>query len=327
MRSTTRRGLLAAAGTLSILPLPRAHAQSGYPSRNITLISPAAPGSQTDVFSRVLAVPLGQRLGKPVVVENRPGAGGIVGTLATVRAAPDGHTILYASNSGFLISPHLRRPPPYNTPRDLVPIAMTLSGPSVIVVNQNVTAGSIQDFVAELRANPGKFNLGSHGVGAFSHVAMEMFMAQTGTQMEHLPYNGGGPLGAAFLAGDVHVALFDVLTARPLVASGRGRVLATVGERRSPIFPDAPLVSDTVAPGLAMDFWLGLLAPAGTPPEIVERLHNEINEITRSAEGRSRAAEVSMLTDPLPLPALRAKVEKEWEDWGRVIRERNIISQ
>jgi tripartite-type tricarboxylate transporter receptor subunit TctC len=327
MRSTTRRGVLAAAGALSILPLPQARAQSGYPSRNITLVSPAAPGSQTDVFSRTLAVPLGQRLGKPVVVENRPGAGGIVGTLATVRAVPDGHTILYASNSGFLISPHLRRPPPYNTPRDLVPIAMTLSGPSVIVVNQNVTANSIQDFVAELRANPGKFNLGSHGVGAFSHVAMEMFMAQTGTQMEHLPYNGGGPLGAAFLAGDVHVALFDVLTARPLVASGRGRVLATVGERRSPIFPDAPLVSDTVAPGLAMDFWLGLLAPAGTPPEIVERLHNEINEITRSAEGRSRAAEVSMLTDPLPLPALRAKVEKEWEDWGRVIRERNIISQ
>lgn len=327
MRSMTRRALVAAAGSLSVMAPSLGRAQSGYPSRNISIISPAAPGSQTDVFSRALAVPLGQRLGRTVVVENRPGAGGILGTMATVRAAPDGHTILYASNSGLLIAPHLRRPPPYNTPRDLIPIAVTLSGPSVIVVNQNVAAGTIQDFVAELRANPGKFNLGSHGVGAFSHVAMEMFMGMTGTEMVHLPYNGGGPLGAAFLAGDVHVALLDVLTARPLVDSGRGRVLGTVGEKRSPIFPDAPLVSETVAPGLAMDFWLGLAAPAGTPPEIVERLHNEITAIARSDEARSRAAQVSMLTDPLPLPALRAKVEREWEEWGRVIRDRNIISQ
>ncbi len=329
MRGITRRGLVGAAGAATVVapslaPSP-AWAQPAYPSRTISLISPAAPGSQTDIFSRTLAAPLAQRLGRPVVVENKPGAGGIVGTLATVRAAPDGHTILYASNSGFLISPHLRRPAPYNTPRDLVPIAITLSGPSVIVVNQNVAARTIGDFVTELRANPGKYNLGSHGVGAFSHVAMEMFMAQTRTEMVHLPYNGGGPLGAAFLSGDVHVALLDVLTARPLIASGRGRVLATVGERRSPIFPDAPLVSETVAPGLAMDFWLGLLAPAGTPAEIVERLHNEINAITLGAEGRARAAEVSMLTDPLPLPALRAKVEREWEEWGRVIHDRNIL--
>ncbi|MGK7870994.1 Bug family tripartite tricarboxylate transporter substrate binding protein [Falsiroseomonas sp. E2-1-a20] len=324
MRSTTRRGLLAATGTMVAAAPFMARAQAGYPSRNLSLISPAAPGSQTDIFSRILAAPLGQRLGRTVVVENRPGAGGIVGTLATVRAAPDGHTILYASNSGFLISPHLRRPPPYNTPRDLEPIAITLSGPSVIVVNQNVAATTVEDFVSELRANPGKYNLGSHGVGAFSHVAMEMFMGQTRTEMVHLPYNGGGPLGAAFLAGDVHVALLDVLTARPLISSGRGRVLATVGERRSPIFPDAPLVSETVAPGLAMDFWLGLLAPAGTPTEIIERLHKEITEITRSDEIRGRAAEVSMLTEPLSLPALRAKVEREWEEWGRVIRDRNI---
>ena len=327
MRSMTRRALVAAAGSLSVMAPSLGRAQSGYPSRNVSILSPAAPGSQTDVFSRALAVPLGQRLGRPVVVENRPGAGGIVGTLATVRAAPDGHTILYASNSGLLIAPHLRRPAPYNTPRDLVPIAITLSGPSVIVVNRNITAATIEDFVGELRANPGKYNLGSHGVGAFSHVAMEMFMATTRTEMVHLPYNGGGPLGAAFLAGDVHVALLDVLTARPLVDSGRGRVLATVGERRSPVFPDAPLVSETVAPNLAMDFWLGLAVPAGTPAEIVERLHNEITEITRSEEARARAAHFSMLTDPLPLPALHAKVAREWEEWGRVIRDRNIVSQ
>jgi tripartite-type tricarboxylate transporter receptor subunit TctC len=324
MQGTTRRGLLAAA---SLLAAPAARAQSGFPSRNLSIISPAAPGSQTDVFSRVLATPLAQRLGRSVVVDNRPGAGGIVGALAAVRAAPDGHTLIYASNSGSLIAPQLRRPPPYVTPRDLTPIAMTLSGPSVIVVNRAFQANTIQEYVAELKANPGKFNLGSHGVGAFSHIAMELFMAETGTEMVHLPYNGGGPLGAAFLAGDVHCALFDVLTARPLIAGGQGRILATVGERRSPLFPDTPLVSETVAPNVAMDYWLGLFAPAGTPAEIVERLHAEITAISETSEGRSRAAEVSMLAPPIPLPALRAKVEREWEDWGRIIRDRNIIVQ
>jgi tripartite-type tricarboxylate transporter receptor subunit TctC len=328
MRGTTRRGLLASAGLLaSGAALNHARAQPGFPSRTVTIISPAAPGSQTDVFSRGLATPLGQRLGRTVVIENRPGAGGIVGTLAAIRAAPDGHTLIYASNSGSLIAPQLRRPPPYVTPRDLRPVAMTLSGQSVIVVNQAIAANTIQDFVTELRANPQKFNLGSHGVGAFSHIAMEMFMAETGTEMLHLPYNGGGPLGTAFLAGDVHVALFDVLTARPLVAGGRGRVLATVGERRSPVFPEAPLVSETVAPAVGMDYWLGLFAPAGTPPEIIERLHAEVTAISETAESRSRAAEASMLAPPLPLPALRAKVEREWDDWGRVIQNRNIMVQ
>jgi tripartite-type tricarboxylate transporter receptor subunit TctC len=325
MHRITRRGLMAGAGMLAGSGLSQARAQSGFPSRTVTIISPASPGSQTDVFSRILAPPLGERLGRSVVVDNRPGAGGIVGMQAAIRSTPDGHTIIYASNSGSLISPQLRRPPPYVTPTDLTPLAMTLSGPSVIVVNRAIAANTIQDFVAELRANPGKYNLGSHGVGAFSHVAMEMFMAETGTQMVHLPYNGGGPLGSAFLAGDVHVGLFDVLTARPLIAGGQGRVLATVGERRSPIFPDAPLVSETVAPAVAMDYWLGLFAPAATPPEVVERLHNEITAIVRSPENRSRAAEVSMLTEPLSLPALRAKVEREWESWGRLVRERNIV--
>jgi tripartite-type tricarboxylate transporter receptor subunit TctC len=324
MQHMSRRAVLATAGLLAGGTALRASAQSGYPNRTVTLISPAAPGSQTDVFSRALAVPLSQRLGKSVVIENRPGAGGLVGTQTLVRAAPDGHTLLYASNSGFLISPNLRRPPPFETPRDLAPIAITLSGPSVIVVGRKVSAGTIQDFVAELRANPGKYNLGSHGVGAFSHVAMEMFMGETRTEMVHVPYNGGGPLGAAFMAGDVDVALLDVLTARPLVDSGRGRVLATVGERRSPVYADAPLVAETVAPNLAMDFWLGIFAPAGTPAEIIERLHADINEVTRSPEGRSRAAENSMLTEPLPLPELRAKIAREWAEWQRVIRERNI---
>lgn len=329
MSITRRQALLAGAGLLAggmTLPRP-ALTQPGYPSRNITLIAPVAPGSQTDVFSRLIAPPLGQRLGRSVIVENRPGAGGIVGTLATVRSAPDGYTIMQHSSSGSLVAPQLRNPPPYITPRDLTPVALTLSGPSVIVVGRAISARTIEEFVAELKANPGKFNLGSHGVGAFSHVAMELFMAETGTEMVHLPYNGGGPLSTAFLAGDVHVALFDVLNARPILASGQGRALALVGERRSELMPEVPLVSETVAPAVNMDYWLGVFAPAGTPTEIVERLHTEINTIMQAPESRSRAAEAGMLTAPPSLDALRAKVAQEWDQWGRIIRARNISAQ
>ncbi|MCK8786096.1 tripartite tricarboxylate transporter substrate binding protein [Roseomonas sp. NAR14] len=320
-----RRALLL--GGACLLAGAAARAQPGFPNRAITLIAPSAPGSQTDIFSRVLAEPLGRSLGRPVVVENRPGASGILGTLATVRAAPDGHTLVYNSNSGTAIAPQLRRPPPYVTPRDLTPVALTLSGPSVIVVGDAVEAATIEDFVATLRARPGRLNLGSHGVGSFSHVAMEMFMAETRTVLTHIPYNGGGPLGSALLAGDVQVALLDVMTARPLLAQGRGRVLAQVGERRSPLFPDVPLVSETVASSVNMDYWLGLFAPAATPPALVERLHAEVTAAMALPASRARVAEASMLPPAITLPALREKVAREWEEWGRVIRDRDIVVQ
>ncbi|WP_203071564.1 Bug family tripartite tricarboxylate transporter substrate binding protein [Falsiroseomonas ponticola] len=329
MTGITRRGLVAGAGLATLGPAlaTPALAQAGYPSRNVTIIAPVAPGSQSDIFARILSAPLAQRLGRPVIVENRPGGGGIVGTQAAVRAAPDGHTLMLHSSSGSLVAPQLRRPPPYVTPRDLVAVAVTLSGPSVIVVNPAIRATTIQELVAELKANPGRFNLGSHGVGAFSHVAMELFMAETGTQMVHSPYNGGGPLAAAFAAGDVHVVLFDILTARPFLASGQGRPLAVVGERPATALPEVPLVSETVAPAVNMDYWFGVFAPAGTPEPIVERLNAEIAAIMGTPEYQARATEASMLTTPQPLPAIRARVEKEWDDWARVIRERNIVSQ
>lgn len=328
MAGITRRGLVTGAGAAAVGPglIGPALAQAGYPARNLTLVTPVAPGGQSDVFARVLSAPLGARLGRTVVVENRPGAGGIVGTLATVRSPADGYTIMLHSSSGTLVSPQLRRPPPYVTPRDLVPVAVTLSGPSVIVVSSAVRANTIQDFVAELRANPGKYVLGSHGVGAFSHVAMELFMAETGTEMVHSPYNGGGPLSTAFAAGDVQVVLFDILSARPFLSNGTARPLAVVGERRATALPDVPLVSETVAPAVNMDYWFGVFAPAGTPEPIVERLNAEIGAIMGTPEYGARATEASMLTAPQPLPAIRARVEKEWEDWGRVVRERNIVS-
>jgi tripartite-type tricarboxylate transporter receptor subunit TctC len=320
----TRRGALAAGAGLCVPWVARA--QSGYPSRAVSIVAPTGPGGSPDIFARVIAEPLQRRLGRPFAVETRPGAGGIVGTQHVIRATPDGHTLLFASSSPMVVGPHLRRPVPYVTPRDLVPIVQTLAGPSIIVVGREIKANTIQELVTELRANPGKFNLGSHGIGAFSHVSMELFMAETRTEMVHVPFNGGALLAQGVMGGQVHVALFDVLNGAPLVRNGYGRALAQVGERRSPIFPDVPLVSETVAPAVNSDFWLGLFAPANTPAEIVAKLHGEVTEIMATPENRKRVADASMLAPDLTQAQFRAKVEQEWEAWGKLVRDRNIAA-
>jgi tripartite-type tricarboxylate transporter receptor subunit TctC len=320
----TRRTLLAGASLAAGSLASRAEAQASYPNRAVSIVAPTGPGGSPDIFARVLAEPLQRRLGRPFAVDLRPGAGGIVGTQYVIRAAPDGHTLLFASSSPMVVGPHLRRPVPYVTPRDLVPIVQTLAGPSIIVVGKEIRANTIQELVTELRANPGKYNLGSHGIGAFSHVSMELFMAETGTEMVHVPFNGGALLAQGVMTGQVHVALFDVLNGAPLVRNGFGRALAQVGEARSPIFPDVPLVSETVAPAVNSDFWLGLFAPAGTDPEIVAKLHATCTEVMQEPANQRRVFEASMLAPSLTQAQFREKVEREWEAWGKLVRDRNI---
>jgi tripartite-type tricarboxylate transporter receptor subunit TctC len=325
--SMTRRGALAAgAGLFAGGALAPAGAQGTYPSRPVSIVAPTGPGGSPDIFARVLAEPLQRRLGRPFAVETRPGAGGIVGTQYVIRAAPDGPTLLFASSSPMVVGPHLRWPVPYVTPRDLVPVVQTLAGPSIIVVGREIRANTIEELVTELRANPGRFNLGSHGIGAFSHVSMEMFMAETRTEMVHIPFNGGALLAQGVMTGQVHVALFDVLNGAPLVRNGYGRALAQVGERRSPIFPDVPLVSETVAPAVNSDFWLGLFAPVGTDPAIVATLHAEATAVMALPENVKRVADASMLAPQLSQAQFRAKVEQEWEAWGKLVRDRNIAA-
>ena len=309
-------GATTAAGTFAKPAL----AQAAYPNRQITIVSPAAAGSQSDVFARVLAAPLQQRLGVPVIVENRGGAGGIIGTRAGVSAQPDGYTLVYGSSSGFIIAPQLREPLPYVTPRDLTPIAITLGGPSIITVNAKLPIKTPQELVASLKANPGKLNLGSHGVGSFSHVAMELFMGETGTQMAHIPFSGGGPLAAAFMSATVDIALFDVLSISPQVEAGTARVVAQVGEQRSPLFANVPLVSETVAPGVRADYWLGLFAPKGTPAPIVEQMSRAMAAALAEPAVRSRLTDLGL--DPVGStpPEFSAFFQSEILRWRELVR-------
>jgi tripartite-type tricarboxylate transporter receptor subunit TctC len=193
-----------------------------------------------------------------------------------------------------------------------------------MVVSEEVPVKTASELIAYAKANPGKLNLGSHGVGAFSHVAMELFMDAMGIQMQHIPYQGGGALLAGFRSGTVQVVLFDIVTVLPQVKAGKARVIAQVGEQRSPLFSHIPTVAETVAPGLTPDFWLGVMAPAGTPQAIVARLNREINEVMNAPEVRVKVEEASMLV-PLRSPEVFAeKLHKEWETWGKLIRAKNI---
>ena len=296
-----------------------------YPTRQITILVAVAAGSQADQFARLIAEPLSQKLGKPVVIENRPGGGQVTGVNAAAKAAPDGYTLIHGNLSGFIISPQLRDPVPYNTPRDFAPIALTLSGPSVLVVDPTLPIHNAAELIAYAKANPGKLNYGSHGAGSFTHVSTELFKGITGTDMVHVPFNGGGPLAVGFLSGQVQVVIFDLVSIQQHVQAGKARVIAQVGDQRSPLYPGVPLLSENVNPALAADFWLGMAAPAGTPQPIVDRLNREINAIINTPEFRAKGDAVSMYPQNLSPKQFGDKLAREWKQWGDVIRDKNLV--
>jgi len=296
-----------------------------YPTRQITILVAVAAGSQADQFARLIAEPLQQRLGRPVAIENRPGGGQVTGVNAAAKAAPDGYTLIHGNLSGFIISPQLREPVPYNTPRDFAPIALTLSGPSVLVVDPTLPIHNAAELIAYAKANPGKLNYGSHGAGSFTHVSTELFKGITGTDMVHVPFNGGGPLAVGFLSGQVQVVIFDLVSIQQHVQAGKARVIAQVGDQRSPLYPGVPLLSENVNPALAADFWLGMAAPAGTPQPIVDRLNREINAIINTPEFRAKGDAVSMYPQNLSPKQFGDKLAREWKQWGDVIRDKNLV--
>jgi tripartite-type tricarboxylate transporter receptor subunit TctC len=302
-----------------------ARAQSDYPTRQITILVAVAAGSQADQFARLIAEPLQRKLGRPVVIENRPGGGQITGVNAAAKAAPDGYTLIHGNLSGFIISPQLRHPVPYDTPKDFAPIALTLSGPNVLVVDPKLPIHTAAELIAYAKAHPGQLNYGSHGAGSYTHVTTELFKSITGTDMVHVPFNGGGPLAIGFLSGQVQVVIFDLVSIQQHVKSGKARVIAQIGDEKSPLYPDVPLLSETIDPRLAADFWMGMAAPAGTPQPIVERLNREINAIINTPAFRAKGEAVSMYPQNRSPNQFGDKLAREWQQWGDVIRSNNLV--
>jgi tripartite-type tricarboxylate transporter receptor subunit TctC len=263
-----------------------ASAQS-YPSRTVTIVTPFSPGGPVDAMARVFAAKLNESMGQPVVVENRAGGGGTLGMNSVAKAEPDGYTILYTPNS-IAINPALYRKLPFDAEKDLAPISQALSTTLVIAAHPKVGVKSVQDLVAMAKAQPGKLNFGSSGVGDPLQLAMEMLKTSTGTDMLAIPYKGQGPMFAALLAGEVDVAVVSLQGALAPHRNGQLRILAVTGSQRSRVIPDIPTVAESGVPGYDISSWHGFFAPAGTPQAVIARLQKEIARAAYLPDVRQR---------------------------------------
>jgi tripartite-type tricarboxylate transporter receptor subunit TctC len=298
------------------------------PGRPVRIIVPFAPGGQPDVVARALAEPLSKALGQPVIVENRPGAGGNIAAEAVARAAPDGHTLLMGTNGPLAVSPTLYRNLPYDPLRDLAAVTLVGTSPNLIAVHPSVGAATLAELVARAKADPGKLNFASVGKGSISQLSMELLNGMAGIRTVHIPYNGGAPAVTALLAGDVQLLSLNPTALIPHVQAGKVRVLAQTSARRSPLVPDVPTVAESGYPGFEADVWMAVMAPAKTPPEAIARLHAELARAIRSPQLKAGLWDRQWI-DPLALTPAEtvAMIRRESQKWARAVKDAGITPE
>ena len=259
-----------------------------YPTRPIRLIVPFPPGGAVDSYARVVQQPLSEMLGQPVVIENKAGASGMVGADAVAKAAPDGYTLLLGNIASLAINVGIYPKMAYDPLKDFTPVARTVDVNYVLVVHPSVPVKTVPELIAYAKANPGKLAYGSAGSGSLPHLGTELFKAQTGTDMIHVPYKGGGPMVTDLLGGSIHVVLGDQANLMPHVATGKFRALAVATSKRSPNAPDLPTIAETGLSGFDATAWQGLVGPAGMPPDVVKRLNEALNRVMTIPAVRER---------------------------------------
>lgn len=267
----------------AVFVAPNVSAQD-YPNKPIRLLVPYPTAGTTDPLSRMLAEALGKALGQTVVVENKPGANGNIGTAEAVKAAPDGYTLVVVSSGTLATNPALYKSMPFDVKKDLVPIATFSSVPNILVVHPSVPASTLSEFTAYVKANPGKVNFGSSGNGSSMHLAGELYRKMSGTQMTHVPYTQLSQGTTDLLTGQIQSMFQLVPGISQHVKAGSVKAIAVLGPRRNPALPNVPTSAEAGMPGLESSSWLGVMAPAGTPKPIVEKLNREINAILKSPE-------------------------------------------
>ena len=310
---------------LFILCVGAAQAQD-YPTKNVRLIAAAAPGGNPDVLARMLAARLSDTFGRPFVVENLPGAGGIVAAEQVARAAPDGHVLMLGDSGALAINPALNSKLTYNPLRDFTLITALAAVPTVLVAGANVPANSLQEFIALAKARPGALSYGSAGNGSVHHLTMAVFAARAGIDMLHVPYKGSGPAVTDTLAGQTQVMFPSIVAANQFIKAGKLRALAVTGNKRSPLYPSLPTIAEAGVPGFQITQWYGFFAPAKTPPAVVDRLNNEIVAIMKEPDTKKKFADLGadIVTNT---PAEFGKfVQSEYVRWGKFIKESKITA-
>lgn len=262
-------------------------AQSNYPARAVRVIVPSAPGGGTDISARIIAPQLTQSLGQQFIVENRAGAGTMIGGEAVARAAPDGYTLLMGVST-LAINPAMYKKVPYDALKDFAPVSLAVTLSNVLVVHPSLPVRNLKEFIALVKPRPGQVNFASAGVGTSPHLSMELFLVMTGLKMVHVPYKGSGPGVTDLVAGHVPAMMPNMLSAQPHIKTGRLRALGVTGSKRAPGAEDIPTIAEAGVPGYEAVQWYGLLAPAATPRDIVTKLHGGMAKALQNPEVRQR---------------------------------------
>jgi tripartite-type tricarboxylate transporter receptor subunit TctC len=311
-----------AAAAIALAFAAAASAQTTYPTKPVRIVAPFAPGSTIDIIGRLIAPKLSEALGQPVLVENRPGAGGAVGLDAVAKAAPDGHTIVIGALGPLAMNPALYPKSPFDPVRDFAPVTLLATGPVVIAVHPSVPARNVKELVDLAKKNPGKLNFGSPGVGTSPHLTGELVKMLTKTDIVHVPYKGNAEALTDLVSGRVSIVYTGVPPAVPLAKAGRIRLIATTGKSRLPGLPDVPTIAEAGLADAQVLIWYGLVAPAATPREIIARLNREIVRVMQAPDVKERFIQQGI--DPETSTAFGRLVADEYARWTKVIRSAGI---
>ena len=323
MRTIVRAAALASIALLPALFTPAA--AQDYPTKTVKIIVPFGAGGPADVFSRQLAQALQETLKETFVVEDRPGAGSIIGTNEVAKAPPDGYTLLAMSNT-HTVNESLKPDKPFQLMRDFVPVAGINSSDLVMVINPTVPAKDLKEFIALAKKDPGKLNYGSSGPGTPYHMAAELFKSMTGTNIVHVPHKASGEMRSAVIGGHVQMAFDAITTMATNVKAGQVRALGTSGSKRTSVMPDVPTIAEAGVPGYESTIWLGIMAPKGTPKPVIDKLNAEINKAINKPDilaAWSKQGAVPLVMKPAEFEAF---LHKDIDKWAKVVKEAKLAT-
>ncbi len=324
MGTLWQRGRLALLGAAALLaPAAALQAQAAYPNKPIKIIAPVQPGGGVDLVARTIADRLGRALGQSIIVDNQSGGGGVVGSMATARAAPDGYTLMVGYVGTHGTNPAVRKLP-YDAVKDFTPIAMVGGTPNILIVPPSVPADTLQAFIQYAKKNPGKLSYGSSGPGTLTHLAMEQLKVAVDLDVVHVPYRGIGPAFADILGGQTQAMFPGLAAALPHIKAGKVRPLAVTGQKRHPLVPDVPTFEELGYKGFTGVQWYGIVGPANMPAPLVKRLNDEINRILENPELRERLAGEALEPMPMSPEQFGQYIKDDITRWSKLAKERGI---
>ena len=296
-----------------------------YPAKPVRLVVPFPAGGATDILARTISLRASEKLGQQIIIDNRPGAGGTIGSDHVAKATPDGYTLLIATGSTHSIGPIINSKIPYNVERDFAPVSYIARTSSVLVVPNSLPVKNLQEFIALLKANPGKYNYGSSGNGTNSHLSGELFKAQAGVFMTHIPYRGTGLVFTDMVAGQVHMLMDNYVTAQSNIRDGKLRVLGVTSLQRLPFMPDVPTLSEQGLKGFDVSNWFGIYAPKGTPADVVARVGTAFNQALQEPDLQKRLAALGATPTGSTPEQMATVVAGDTVKWSKLIRDRKIV--